>query len=282
MLLMLLFSVISQYVSADGGIRSMDAQVLISTVGTLLSIAVPVALPLWNHGLSYSALALSKNETVSFSTFTGGFRRWFALIACSIMRDLYCMGFAFCAAMISLFLLSQLPFSEDVINQAQAFYTDPFFPVPRDVVVFSSVALTICAAAVAFFILPAYYSLRMCEHCVLDNRSRMGLRATLFSRILMQGRRWKLFFLDLKFWWFYAGECACALLALLGVWFEFDWMPYETSQVLFIAGAIGGMIALYGLAKPKMSIAYALFYREAWEEQAHARTQQAPPTVDAE
>ena len=121
----------------------------------------------------------------------------------------------------------------------------------------------------------------------MDDKPCGGLQAVLHSRILMKGHRKELFLLDLSFWWFYLLELGIFILSAGNLLLSAMGIALPLSDAVaawvFPLIALLAYLALHWLAKPKLEITYALFYRDIYEKglkEASAYQLDQPPQQD--
>jgi hypothetical protein len=106
----------------------------------------------------------------------------------------------------------------------------------------------------------------MAEYVILDEPRARGLSAMVISATLLRRRCWKLFQLDLRFWWYYGLKLLCALmcyidvlLAIVGIQLPVSGDGvYFASYGLYLAGLFCVEVAF----RARVDTAYALAFEK--------------------
>jgi uncharacterized membrane protein len=119
----------------------------------------------------------------------------------------------------------------------------------------------------------------MAEFVLMDDRRFGATLAFYNSRVLMRKNRWKLFQLDLSFWWFYALELLISIIAygdlilpLVGL--ELPWSSTVSYYVFLILCYIG-QLALYWWRGNEVQVTYAMAFRSLLPKQQEEPVQEA-------
>lgn len=256
--------------SSGGGLSGMNTQAALSTAQVVLQLISTVATPFWSAGLIWAALKYAKQSPVEFSDLTQGFRRFVPLLTSGLMMGLQYLGRGFVSVYVSSILVMFTPFSVPAYQLAQMLEQDPQLnPLTANVAGiggFYAATVVIFLLVFGLLALPIWYRYRMVNYIILDDEKCGGLKAMLQSRLMMRRRSWKLFRLDLSFWWFYALELALTALSMSSLLVQTLSLSLPFSQDvaywLCQLAAIAGHLALYTLAGPKLKVTYALCYQQ--------------------
>ena len=109
----------------------------------------------------------------------------------------------------------------------------------------------------------------MAEYVILDQKGIRGISAMILSAALLRRRRWQLFKLDLRFWWYYGLKLLCTvllygdmILETVGVVLPVgSGMAYVLTYVLYL----GGLFAVEISFRPRVETAYACAYEQLKE-----------------
>ena len=74
-ILMLIDLLLSQKISATGGLGGISTRSTLTTIQSALRLAELAVIPFWQVGYTYLTLRLSQGQSVSFKTLTEGFMR---------------------------------------------------------------------------------------------------------------------------------------------------------------------------------------------------------------
>ena len=278
--LLMLVTWLSQSIAPEGGLQHMDTQTLLTTAQTILRLAAIIAVPFWDAGLIYCALRMIRNRDNRFSTLTEGFSRWSPITGSLFFRGIIYFVTAMACSTATSILLSLLPLPPSVYQELTAFAEQPSLPLDGSVLFLGVIYLVIYAAGLCVLLLPTVYLHRLVLHRIMDDEPCGGLQAVIHSRLMMRGQRWKLVRLDLSFWWFYLLELLISCISMgdlilteLGVTLP---VSADVAAWVFPLAGLVCQVALYALAKPGISLSYALFYQSAFDAAAHTPKPTAP------
>lgn len=267
-LLNLLFA---QMIANTGGLGGMATRSMLQTAQAVLELAVTVALPFWNIGLTRAALCWARGELAEPPTLLEGFRRWRSVLGVKLLigfifLDL-CMAVSYIGSMLFLFtpFAGALIEALDPIMQEAGTLNPEILLSDETITQLSSAAvplmifLGIVFAAIA---IPVWYRVRFADFAVMDgNRSLFSM---LHSFRITKNKALRIFKIDLKFWWFFLLQlltvALCygdSILAALGVQLP---ISAELSYVLFYAVGIFLQGLLLWWYQAKVSVTYALAY----------------------
>ena len=102
----------------------------------------------------------------------------------------------------------------------------------------------------------------------------------LISAALLRRRRWQLFLLDLRFWWYYGLKLLCMALLYSDLLLEAAGIPVSGSDVTFLLTYVLYLAALFGVEvcfRPRVDTAYACAY-ETLKEMGPILKKPAPAT----
>lgn len=251
-------------IGAEGGLSNMGTQSVIATIQVVLQLAYAVAQPFWAAGLIFAAMGLARQQTVTPGCLLEGFRRFRPIMVTLIWRCIQYFAVGFASAYLCSFLLTWIPLPQVFNDAAQQFVENPTEPMPDAVKMLMAAYMIVFVVVYGVLVLPIYYRYRAVEYLILDDPELGGLRAMHESRMLLRGKRLKLFRLDLSFWWFYlldllvsAVFCGDLILLALGVALP---MSEMLAAWIFPIVGLACRFGLYVWAKPKMAVTYALYY----------------------
>lgn len=265
-LLLMLITWLSQYIAPEGGLSNMGTQTLLSTGQTLLQLISMIAIPFWDAGLIFCALRLVQGHNSTPSMLTEGFRRWGSIGASLIIRGLIYFSVTLACSFASSIIISMLPLPSSVLTEVTAFVEAPAFPLSSGVKIVMVIYLVAYVASLCVLLLPKVYLHRLAVYQIMDNKKCGGMQAVLYSRLLMKGNRRKLLLLDLSFWWFYLLELLISTLSMCSLIFPELTATIPYADWVFSIAALLGQLILYWLAKPKLTVSYALFYQAVVED----------------
>ena len=267
-LLNLLFS---QMIAQTGGLGGMATRSMLETAQAVLELAVTIALPFWNIGLTRAALCWARGELAEVPTLLEGFRRTRSVLGVKLFTLFIFLGLSMAVSYLGTMLFLFTPFAgsltealDPIMQDASALnpellLSDDAFAQLSSAAVPLLVFLGIVFAAIA---IPVWYRVRFADFAVMDgNRSLFSM---LHSFRITKKKALAVFKIDLRFWWFYLLQlltvALCygdSILAALGVAIP---MSAEVSYVFFYALGIVLQGLLLWWYQAKVSVTYALAY----------------------
>lgn len=256
--LSLLVSLLSQFldykISGTGGLSNMSSRSVLSTIQSILPIAQTVILMGLEMGYIHATLRFARKQYADPGELKTGFRFFAPLLRMILLQTL----------IYSLILLA-------VTNLVvKAYLLLPFGqPLPDAItsMLDATGAFPLLAAIMAVFALltvPLAYGYRMANYRLIDH-TREGARAALRnSRRMMRGNRFRLFKVDLHFWWYYLltflASVICygdQLLPLAGIELP---ISDTVAYFLFYAVYLAVQACLFILFRNRLEVTYATAY----------------------
>lgn len=287
--LMLLTALVSlllnQKIAGTGGLGSIGSRSLLETAQALLEMASLVLLPFWGMGLVWVFMNISRYQGAQPRDLTTGFRLFGPVLRMKLLQALVLAGAIFLGCYVGMFLYSVTPMSAALYEVAEQYVVDGMVdyaaamedPAFLEAAVWSLPFMLLGAGVVA---LPLYYRLRLMDYVLLDRPELGAMYAMRFSKVVMRGRRWELFKLDLSFWWFYVLE---ALVLILGygdvilMMLDVDLGINQTvAFFVFYVLALAAQLGLYVWKKPQLMVTYARYYDVVRPKPLE---EEEPPTV---
>lgn len=250
-----------------GGLGSMGMRSTLSAVQNLLPILRTVVTICLELGYMAAMLRIARGQYASTKTLRLGFDRFWPLLRLTVLKALIFLGLGLgCTYLVSfLFMLS--PWSDDAMAlvvpllESGAVLDENTYlqllPAMRPVFLM----MVVVYGAVA---IPVAYQYRMAEYVLIDRPALGALAVLRESRRILRGSRFRLFRLDVSFWWYYLAlpvtGLVCygdVLLPLVGV--TFPWSD-TVSYFLFLALSLAAEAAVYYFLRNRVETTYALAY----------------------
>lgn len=276
----LLYYLLEKGIAQTGGLSGMGTRSILQTAATLLTNANSVLAPFWTLGFWFAALLWVRGQAVRFGDLLAGFRRFGAYLRLLLNRGLLAVAAAFVSIHVSSFLYMMTPWAAQMTEFAQSANMDMALVsemlsgmdmAQMDALLRSMIPLlVIWGVLCAVLVVPMLYKFRMAEYFLLDDRRMGTLRAMFCSSQMLRKRRWKLFRLDLRFWWYYGLQGLC-----FAVYFADLWLPLlgveltegiVTSMSLYVLYLLG-LVAVQTFLRPQVQAAYALAYEQLLHEE---------------
>lgn len=258
-----------------GGLSGLGMRSVLQTIGTVLHGANTVLTPFWNLGFLFAALLWARGSAVKPQDLLTGFRRFGPYLRLLILRAITAIaGGAFCVYLSSaLYMLT--PWSATVMDFAQSVNMDMeaagTMVAQMDAAQIDAMLISMIPMLAIWFVLclavvvPMLYRFRMAEFVILDDRRMGGLAAMLLSARMLRKRRWKLFLLDLRFWWYYGLQVLCLSISFADLWLPVLGVVLPgglgTTMGLYLV-YLAGLVLIHTFLSPRVQTAYALAYEK--------------------
>lgn len=284
--------VLENQIGSTGGLSGMGMRSVLSTIQSVLRIAEYVLLPFWQFGYTFTVLKLARVQRTEPQTLLTGFRHFGPVIRITLLQMLL-----YCAIALAVFYLSVMIFMYTPwalpLYEAMEPLMDSSTLLNEQIVLDEAAAAALMDAYVPIFaifgciylvvITPIYYGLRMSAFCLMDAPEKGAFAAMRESRAMMRGNCFRLFRLDLSFWWYCLLHglllVVCygdMLLPLLGI--ALPWSGTVSFFVFYILSMVIQLV-LYVLVKNQVEVTYALAYeslRRPPQEPAQVQTGDQP------
>ncbi len=263
-----------QEIANTGGLSGMGMRSVLSSLQQMLPLVQSVALMGVEFGYVAAMLRISRNQYTSPKTMKLGIRRFGALLRSALVQA----ANYFLLSIASAFLAVQIYFFTPMSNRLLA-VLEPYAAAASDpnamlegmsaaeqAALLESMVPLYLIMLVLFLLLviPKYYGYRMVNYVLMDQPSCGALLAISQSKAMMRGNKWKLFQVDLSFWW-YHGLCMLAavlcygdlILSLLGVPLP---MSSDVSYFLFYGLFLAAQGLIYFFLRSQVEVTCAQVY----------------------
>lgn len=261
-------------ISQSGGLSKMNLRSILSTLQNVLPILQSLLLMVVELGYMNAALRISRGQYASPNSLKMGADRFWPLLRCTLMQGLIygLVGMASFYLAMQIFLFT--PLSGTTMEILTPLVSNSTLLSSGTIPLDESLALQLAESMIPLFVLfallcaglciPLLYSFRMANYVLIDKPQAGGMTALRESRNMMKRNRFKLFKLDLSFWWYHllvllaAAVCyGDMLLSLAGI--QLPW-PAEVSYFVFYALFLILTLGIYYLFRNKIEVTYALAY----------------------
>ena len=268
-----------QYALAEGigntsGLSGLSTRSMLETVQTLLNWANMVLVPFWGLGFLYASLLWARDGYARRGDLLMGFRRFGPMLGLLLNRSVL--------SILVMILCANLSSTVFMLTPAAASFMELVEVESADMEALSQMlaqmswedTMALANALVPMLILwgvlslvilvPLLYRFRLAEYVILDEPMARGLSSMLISAALLRRRCWKLFRLDLCFWWYYGLKVLCTLLCygdlLLGVVGVSLFVDGEAASLIAYGLYLAALFALEVAFRPRVDTAYAGMY----------------------
>lgn len=285
MLVQVLTYLIQEQIDAHSGLSGVQTRTMLETAASALSVIYNILVPFWSMGLIHSALRLSRGHAAYPHTLAEGFRRFGPVLRLELMQLLIFGILAFAAMYASSMLFMFTPTGVEFAQMLEPMilsgeftdYMQLMEAIPQQTILdlYKVVLPIFCVLALAL-IVPATYRLRMASYLVMDRSGTGAWKAIRTSNRIMRRKGFRLFLLDLSYWWYYVLAAlamvpmfADLLLPKLGIR-----LPMEEGLLVLVGYGVYAvlMLCLDVAVQPKRQTVYALAYDALTEEYEQAQS----------
>jgi len=257
--------ILAAQIDSFDGLAGLGVKSILSTVQTILPILSMLFVPFWEIGMLRAGMGFMRDEQVSPNTLTAGFRRFGPVLRLLLLRTVLLFAIVLISINVSSVIFSVTPWSAPIENFLQTVtetgtLTEEMISqmMPSMVPLYIIFFVVCCLLAIPFF-----YRLRMADFIVMDKPAG-ALAALLFSHRLMRGNRFRLFKLDLSFWWYYVIGFFSIAICYLDTIFQMLGIPFPTSPdvAFFLCYGLYALIHFFlcWQAESYINTAYAIAF----------------------
>ena len=268
-----------------GGLSGISTRAWLETAQSVLDLALSVLTPFWILGFTAAALRMARMQQAHTGTLLDGFRRWGPVLRMMIAEGVLYFALSFMIIQTGTFVYMMTPLSQPMQAMLQELMDAGTMDATAVAELLMSMELSqllpIFWSMVPFVVIPTAvilifvrYRLRLAQFIIMDQPRVGALYALLMSNRLMKGNCFRLFLLDLRFWWFYGLELVIQILCYGDLLLPLLGMQFGISEVmaafLFYLLALVAQLGLYVWQKPQIFTAYALFYEHLLPKESTA------------
>lgn len=266
--------ILGEQISQTGGLGSIGTRSLLATVQTVLPIVQGLAAITAEFGYMAAMLRIARGQYTSPMTMKMGMDRFWVLLRSLLLQVLLYTGACFGGSYLASLIYSFTPLSHSAMALLAPMLENATDPQAIVAAMDEATQLQFLEAFLPLFLLvllcslalviPMSYRYRMVNYILMDFpgiRARQALRS---STALMRGNRFRLFLMDLRYWWYYGllmlVSVLCygdLLLPLLGIPLPFS--P-AVSYFLFYGLFLVLQLGVFLLFRNKVEVSYALAY----------------------
>jgi len=281
--------ILTQRIDTTGGLAGLGNRAILETARTMLQYASVILLPFWELGFVFAALRLARGQEAKPESLLEGFRRFFPALRLMLLRLVLYIGVALCCINFGATIYAMTPLAQPVVELLEPIVnaeTAQEMQLLLEQVSMETMVKVIWPAWVIFGVLyvllmiPLLYRLRMAEFVLMDEQKVGAFAAMSKSNRIMRRNCWKLFRLDLDFWWFYLLQVLLTVLCygdilieMLGISLPMD--PDVRFFLFYLVYAFG-QLALYAYAWGRVQTTYGVAYDVLLEQAGIVRKPEEP------
>ena len=262
---------LNRQVASTGGLSGIGMRSVLQSAQSVLSLALTVAMPFWEFGFVMAAMKYARQQAVGISDLTKGFGKIGPILRLIFFQILLYTILLTLALQVASTVVLFTPLGSGMVELIESLAENEAFM--QTGVIPEEMLLPLLQAAVPVYIfggilfalvaIPLSYRLRLASYMVLDGQKRV-LAAFLLSNRIMKHNCLDFFKLDVSFWWYWALQVLCSLLAfgdvllpMMGVQLP---ISADTALLLCYGLQLAASLAIAWLWRAPVETAYALAY----------------------
>ena len=280
LLLAVLSYVISWQIETNGGgLGGMKLRAVLETADAVLQLIYSVLMPFWMMGMTYAAVRLAKGKSAWPQCLPEGFARKGAVLRLLLLQGFIYILITMAAMAGSYTLYGMTPdgqaFNTAIlrlwIEQGITSYYELYEAIPEQVL--DQVMrgyMPFFAVVAAVLIVPATYRLRFAPYVLMDKDDDSAKKAIRTSVKITRRNGWRIFALDLSFWWYYLVKIVLMLPAYASLLLPLIHVELPVDETILVLGGNAVYVILTLIfetqAQPKVMTTYALAYDALLEQ----------------
>ena len=265
---------LSDQIADTGGLSNFGIRSILSTAQSILPIAQTVLLLGLQFGYLAGILRLSRGQYADHTDLKVGYRRLGAVLRMYLIQGLRFLSLGIITFYLSIQLFMLTPWADPLVNILQPLVESAgsgsallaaIDPATLEQLYQGLIPMYILfAVAYSLIAIPMFYRFRFAPYILLDDAKCSARMALYKSTMMLKGNKFRLFKLDLSYWWYYLLLTLTAvisygdiILAMCGVALPFnDTIAFYLFYLLYLAA----LFAVYYFFRNPVEIAYAKAY----------------------
>lgn len=203
---------LGQQMDGAGGLGNLGTRAILSTAQTALPLVQMVVLLGLELGYIHAMMRISRRQYADHTDLKMGFRKFFPLLRLLILQCAIQFAIGLLAYQVSTTIYMFTPWAEKMMDlilplvdasgamDPSAIMTEAFIAEATPLVM---PMLLICCIALCLILIPVSYRMRFAQYALLDEPGNSALAAIRASFKMTRRNCFKIFKLDLSFWWYY-------------------------------------------------------------------------------
>lgn len=279
-LLTLANALLSDRIAGTGGLANFGIRSILSTAQSVLPMIQSIALLCLEFGYLHATLRISRGQYADHTDLKVGFHRFGAIIRLTMWQYFLIFSITMMLFYLSMQIFILTPWADPLLDLLTPLVTEAganaaalMDEAMMDQALQMMVPMLVIYGIVCCVVLiPILYGFRMANYVLLDDPNGRAFAALRTSKQMMRRNKFRLFKLDLSFWWYYglvalatAISYGDAILPMLGIQLPFN----ETiGFYLFYFLYLAMLFAIYYFLRNPMAVAYAKAYDSLREKPA--------------
>ena len=279
-LLTLANALLSDRIAGTGGLANFGIRSILSTAQSVLPMIQSIALLCLEFGYLHAILRISRGQYADHTDLKVGFHRFGAIIRLTMWQYFLIFSVTMMLFYLSMQIFILTPLADPLLDLLTPLVTEAganaaalMDEAMMDQALRLMIPMLVIYGIVCCVVLiPILYGFRMATYVLLDDPNGRAFAALRTSKQMMRRNKFRLFKLDLSFWWYYglvalatAISYGDAILPMLGIQLPFN----ETiGFYLFYFLYLAMLFAIYYFLRNPMAVAYAKAYDSLREKPA--------------
>ena len=271
---------LSDRIAGTGGLANFGIRSILSTAQSVLPMIQSIALLCLEFGYLHATLRISRGQYADHTDLKVGFHRFGAIIRLTMWQYFLIFSVTMMLFYLSMQIFILTPWADPLLDLLTPLVTEAganaaalMDEAMMDQALQMMVPMLVIYGIVCCVVLiPILYGFRMANYVLLDDPNGRAFAALRTSKQMMRRNKFRLFKLDLSFWWYYglvalatAISYGDAILPMLGIQLPFN----ETiGFYLFYFLYLAMLFAIYYFLRNPMAVAYAKAYDSLREKPA--------------
>ena len=266
--------VLSTQIEKTSGLSGLGMRSILQTIETVLQTANLALMPFWDLGFLFVGLLWARECAAAPRDLLAGFRRCGPYLRLMLLQGLLVFLGGVACAYVSSFIFMMTPWAGNVMEFAQSVGMD-MTAASQAMAQMDAAAMEALMAAMqpmliiwgilgALVLIPMLYRFRMAGFLILDGQPIGAIAAMVLSSRMLRRRRFKLFLLDLRLWWYYGLQMFCTVFYLAELWLPMLGISLpvssETAGLIFYMVYLLSIFAVQTLLRPQVAVTYAQAY----------------------
>ena len=279
-LLTLANALLSDRIAGTGGLANFGIRSILSTAQSVLPMIQSIALLCLEFGYQHATLRISRGQYADHTDLKVGFHRFGAIIRLTMWQYFLIFSVTMMLFYLSMQIFILTPWADPLLDLLTPLVTEAganaaalMDEAMMDQALQMMVPMLVIYGIVCCVVLiPILYGFRMANYVLLDDPNGRAFAALRTSKQMMRRNKFRLFKLDLSFWWYYglvalatAISYGDAILPMLGIQLPFnETIGFYLFYFLYLAMLFG----IYYFLRNPMAVAYAKAYDSLREKPA--------------
>lgn len=264
--------ILNHFMDQASGLSGLGTQGILQTIRLVLSVGVNVLTPFWSIGIVYTSILVSRKQSVRFSLLKQGFVRFGPVLRSFLLLGIVMTVLSFVLSNALTVCACFFPIPESVQNRIVEMNpqsVEDTYAVIASMdqgelmqIMLPMLVVQLLGAAV----LSLYLNCRLwpMRYLLMDGEKKGAFQVFLQSNQLTRGHKWKLLWLDVSFWWYYAIQAALYAVSMLPAVLHYAGFSLPVSQQVLDFGCFAlyaaGTLALVWAADAYVQTTFACAY----------------------